>query len=111
MKYKKRTELYLSDILSGCPLPVTEKCEFAHINAILGCKSRWLARCMHMCSRFCLIELVNLIWLRDASVNGMVNLTMDVEEVWKKGICERIQEVGREVWKDGFKNTERGNNM
>ena len=29
------------------------------------------------------------------------------EEVWKKCICERIQEVVREIWKDGFKNTER----
>ena len=29
------TEKYLSDILSRSPLPVIEKCEFAHINAIL----------------------------------------------------------------------------
>ena len=27
------------------------------------------------------------------------------QQVWKKCICERIQEVGREVWKDGFNNT------
>ena len=39
-------------------------------------------------------------------MNGMVNLRMNVEEeVWKKFICERIREVGREAWKDGFKNT------
>ena len=38
----------------------------------------------------------------------MVNLRMNVaEEVWKKCICERIREVGRESWKGGFKNTER----
>ena len=38
----------------------------------------------------------------------MVNLRRKVEgEVWKKCICERIREVGREAWKDGFKNTER----
>ena len=38
----------------------------------------------------------------------MVNLVMNVEEeVWKKCICERIGEVGREAWKDGFKNIER----
>ena len=56
-----------------------------------------------------IIELVNLIWLRDASVNGMVNLRRNVEEeVWKKYICERIQEVGKEAWKDVFKNTKRG---
>ena len=35
VKYKKGTEMYLSDMLSRSPLPVTEKCEFAHINAIL----------------------------------------------------------------------------
>ena len=29
------------------------------------------------------------------------------EEVWKKRTCERIREVGREAWKDGFRNTER----
>ena len=39
----------------------------------------------------------------------MVNLRMNVEEeVWKKCICERIQEVGREACKGGFKNSERG---
>ena len=35
VKYKKGTEMYLSDMLSRSPLPVTEKCEFAYINAIL----------------------------------------------------------------------------
>ena len=35
MKYKKGTEIYLSDMLSRSFLPVTEKCELAHINAIL----------------------------------------------------------------------------
>ena len=51
---------------------------------------------------------MNLIWRKDASVNGMVNPRMNVEEeVWKKCICERIREMGRVAWKDGFKNTER----
>ena len=45
------------------------------------------------------MELVNLILLRDVSVNGMVSLGMKmVRKVWKKYICDRIQEVGREVW-------------
>ena len=35
VKYKKGTEMHLSDMLSRSPLPVTEKCEFAPINAIL----------------------------------------------------------------------------
>ena len=74
----------------------------------IGCKSRWWARYRHICSKIELIDLVNFIWLRDASVNGMVNLRMNVEEeVWKKRICEKIQWVGREAWKDGFKYTER----
>ena len=71
----------------------------------IGCKSKWWAQWMHICSKFGLIELVNLICLRD--VNGMVNLRINVEEeVWKKCICERIQEIGREAWKNKFKNTE-----
>ena len=28
-------------------------------------------------------------------------------KVWKKYICERIQEVGRKSWKSGFNDTER----
>ena len=40
---------------------------------------------------FGLIELLNLIWMRDVNVSGMVHLMMNVEEeVWKACICERI---------------------
>ena len=68
----------------------------------IGCKSRLWAQYRHICSKFGSIDLVNLICLRDASVNGMVNLGINMEEeVWKKHICMRIQEVGREAWKDG----------
>ena len=28
-------------------------------------------------------------------------------KVWKKYICERISEVGRQSWKNGFNDTER----
>ena len=31
----------------------------------IGCKSRWWVWCRHICSKFGLIELVNLIWLRN----------------------------------------------
>ena len=44
----------------------------------IGCKSIWWACCRHICSTFGLIEWVNLIWLRDASVNGMVSLSIVV---------------------------------
>ena len=53
------------------------------------------------------MELVNLI-LRDVSVNGMVSLWMKINrKEWKLYISERIQEVGREAWKNGFNETER----
>ena len=35
-------------------------------------KSRWWARCRHISNKFGLMELVNLIVLRDVSVNGIV---------------------------------------
>ena len=58
----------------------------------IGCKSRWWSRCRHICSKYGLLELVNLICLREVSVNGMVNVGMNVErEGWKKYICEIIQ--------------------
>ena len=46
---------------------------------LIGCKSRWWSRCRHICSKSGLLELVNLICLREVSVNGMVNLGMNVE--------------------------------
>ena len=39
----------------------------------LGCKSMWWSRCRYICSKFGLIELVNLIWLREVNLNGIVN--------------------------------------
>ena len=74
----------------------------------VGCKSRWWSRYKYICSKFGLIELVNLIWLREVSVNEMVNLWMNVDgEGWEKYICERIQEGGRRALKDGVNDTER----
>ena len=50
------------------------------------------------------MELVNLIWLREVSLNGMVKLGMNVnEEFWKK----HIREVGKHAWKDDANDTER----
>ena len=44
----------------------------------------------------------------DVSVNGMVSLGMKMDrKVWKKYICERIQEGDRQSWKNGFNDTER----
>ena len=47
-----------------------------------GCKSKWWARGRHICTKFGLMELANLIILRD--VNGMVSLWMKMDrKVWK----------------------------
>ena len=38
----------------------------------------------------------------------MVKLGMNVNgEFWKKHICSRIREVGKQLWKNGFNDTER----
>ena len=42
----------------------------------------------------------------------MVKLGMKVNgEFWKKHICSRIREVGKQVWKNGFIDTEREKSM
>ena len=52
--------------------------------------------------------LVNFIWLREVSVNGMVKLGMNVDGGgWKKYICDIIQEGGMRAWKDGLNDTDR----
>ena len=62
--------------------------------------ARWWSRCRHICSKFGLIELVNIIWLREVSLNGMVKLEMNVNgEFWKKHICHRIRQISKQAWK------------
>ena len=62
----------------------------------------------NICTKFGLIELVNLILLSDVSVSGMVSIERKMDrKVWKKYICEIIQEVGRQSWKNGFNDIER----
>ena len=49
------------------------------------------------------IELVNLIWLREVSLNGMVKLEINVNGgFWMKHICNRIREDGKQAWKDAL---------
>ena len=52
-------------------------------------KLRWWAQGRNICSKFGLMELVNLIWLRYASVNEMVNLGFNVTE---KIICMNMKQ-------------------
>ena len=54
-----------------------------------GCKSRWWARCKHICSEFGLMELVNLIVLKDVNVNGMVSLGMKLIEKYGRNTFVR----------------------
>ena len=49
-----------------------------YVSGISVYKSRWWSRCRHLCSKSGLIQLVNLIWLREGSLNGMVKLGMNV---------------------------------
>ena len=57
-------------------------------------KSRWWARCNHVCDKFGLWELVNLLWRRNINKEGMAMLGMKYDKnVWKKtGINEREQQ-------------------
>ena len=62
----------------------------------VGYKSRWCARCNHVCNKFGLWELVNLLWLKNINKEGMTMLGMKYDRsVWKRTLVSRIQEDGR----------------
>ena len=46
----------------------------------IGYKSGWCAGCSHLCEKFCLMELVDLVWLRNFSNEGMECLKWSMEE-------------------------------
>ena len=60
-------------------------------------KSRWCARWSHLCEKFGLIELVHLLWLRNFSNEGMLEMEYD-RNVWmqinveNKGVWEELAE-------------------
>ena len=69
----------------------------------VGYKSRWWARCNHVCDKVGLWELVNLLWLRNINKEGMAMLGMKYDKnVWKKTLVMRIQEYGRRQWRNCF---------
>ena len=71
----------------------------------VGYKSRWWGRCNHVCDKFGLWELVNLLWLKNINKEGMSMLGMKYDRnVWKKTLVARIQEDGRRQWRNGFSN-------
>ena len=51
----------------------------------IGLKSGWWAWCRHICNKFVLKELVNLICLGDVSINGVDKLGMSMNEKTKHG--------------------------
>ena len=60
----------------------------------VGYKSRWWTRCNHVCNKFGLWELVNLLWLNNINKEGMAMLGMKYDRsVWKKTLVARIQEI------------------
>ena len=68
----------------------------------IGYKSIWWERCKHVCEKFGLWELVNLIWLRNISKEGMAMLEIGYgRNVWTKIIVERIKECDRRWWRNG----------
>ena len=74
----------------------------------VGYKSRWWARCNHVCDKFGLWELVNLLWLRSINKEGMALLGMEYDRnVWKKTFEARIQEYSRKQCRNGFGINER----
>ena len=69
----------------------------------VGYKSRWWSRYNHVCDKFGLWELVNLLWLKNINKEGMAMLGMKFDRsVWKKTLVARIQENGRRQWRNGF---------
>ena len=69
----------------------------------VGYRSRWWARCNHVCDKFGLWELVNLLWLRHINKEGMAMLGLKYyRNVWKKTFVARILEYGRRQWRNGF---------
>ena len=73
----------------------------------VGYKSRWWARCNHVCEKFGMWELVNLIWHRN-NKKGMAMLAMKYDRnVVKKTFVERTHEYGRRWWRNGLDMNER----
>ena len=59
----------------------------------VGYKSSWWARCNHVCDKFGLWEMVNLLRLKDIIKELMVMLGMKYDKnVWNKNLVAKIQD-------------------
>ena len=75
----------------------------------IGARSRWWCRMRHICNKFGLNELMNLICLGDMSIDGMlisINLNKEMKG-WKRELHDKIQLVGRDRWIHGFSDRDR----
>ena len=57
----------------------------------VGYKSRWWARCNHVCDKFGLWELVNLLWLKNINKEGMAMLGMKYEKYANGSVGARVR--------------------
>ena len=112
MEWKSQAGLLYADDL--CLMVSSEEDRKVIMEKVNECvveyKSRWWARCNHVCDKFGLWELVNLLWLRRITIinEGMAMLGMEYDRnVWKKTFVARIQEYGRRWWRNGFSINER----
>ena len=69
----------------------------------IGYKSRWCTRFSHLCEKFGLMELVDLLWLLYFSNERMTLLEMEYDRnVWKKINVEN-KGVWQEMAENGFR--------
>ena len=66
----------------------------------VGYKSRWWARCNHVCDKFGLWELVNLLWFRNINKERMAMLGMKCVE---EDFCGENTGVWQETVEEWFR--------
>lgn len=76
----------------------------------LGRRSKWWRETREMAEKSGMEDLSNLIALRRASKRGMVDLGIEdraKQELSKKNVRRRVEEMGRKAWEDTMRQTER----
>ena len=67
----------------------------------IGYKSRWWVRCNHVCDKFGLWELVNLLWRRNMNREGMAMLGMKYDTN-EEDFCGEHPGVWQEMVEEWF---------
>ena len=74
----------------------------------MGARSRWWARMRHLCHKFGMEDLLNLICVADMSVKGLENMNMCTsKKVWEARVNEKVCKIGCDRWTEGFSGSER----